>query len=87
MNQSLEELLFVSADLYRDEDDVGGNSSQRCVSQDEAGVDDTHDEDDWDTHQKRGEDGGLEQLVSIARQNIDHLGERWRNSVTSSMLP
>lgn len=60
------DLLSVCADLYGDEDDVGDDSSQRCVSQDVAGVDDTHDEDDWDAQNKRGKDDGLEQLVSIA---------------------
>lgn len=61
------------AHLYGDEDDVGEDSSQGRVSQYVAGVDDTHDEDDRHAHHKRGKDDGLEQLVSIARQNVNHL--------------
>lgn len=61
------------SDLYGDEDEVGEDSRQRCVSQNVAGVDDAHDEDDRHTHHKRGKDDGFKQLVPVARQNIDHL--------------
>lgn len=74
------------SDLYGDEDDVGEDSRQRCVSQYVAGVDDTHDEDDRHTHHKRGKDDSFKQLVSIARQDINQLDANVRNTVKHSML-
>ena len=88
------EAPLVCADLYGDEDDEGEDSRQRRVSQDEAGVDDANDEDDRDAHHKRGEDDGLEQLVAIAGQNVNHLEEgmekltqRWRTKLQAMFGP
>lgn len=40
----------ICADLYWDEDAVDEDSSQGCVAQDEAGIDNTRNEEDWHTH-------------------------------------
>lgn len=71
-------MQFYCADLYGDEDEVGADSSQCCVAQNVAGVDDTDNKEHRGGQDEAPEQYCLKDPVAIVSQNINHLDQRER---------